>query len=154
MHDYFDETITCARGCQHWGVHGAAGVLVHHDGQVLLQQRGAGHHTGTWAAPGGAIELGETPEQAALREAGEEVAGFPEIGPLTLAHVTDHGGWSYSTFLAEASERTPVAPADWESLDIAWVDLERVPQLRLHPGFGKSWSQLVDQLTRELSRAA
>lgn len=154
MYDYFDETITCARGCQHWGVHGAAGVLVHHDGHVLLQKRGAGHYTGTWAAPGGAIESGETPAQAALREAGEEVAGFPEIGELNLAHVTDHGGWAYSTFVAEALERTQVRPADWESLEIAWIELDQVPRLRLHPGFGKSWSQLLEQLTGEIVRAA
>ena len=38
-------------------------------GEVLLQRRG---DTNKWGFPGGAIELGETPEMAAIREAKEE----------------------------------------------------------------------------------
>lgn len=134
---------TCSRGCTHWGSLGAAGVLVHCDGYVLLQLRGAGEWTNCWSVPGGAIEPGETALHAALREAREEVLGFPDelyIDPEP--HINDHGGWAYRTFVAESATRPEVSPTDWESKDIAWVRADQVEDLRLHPGFLASWPLL------------
>ena len=63
----------CGRGHRHWGVHGAAGLLLRHGDLVLLQHRAPwSHQGGTWALPGGARDSHETPEQAAVREAHEE----------------------------------------------------------------------------------
>ena len=47
----------------------AGGILVDEEGRVLLQLRGDKQ---TWAIPGGAMELGETSLQAAVREFYEE----------------------------------------------------------------------------------
>ena len=47
----------------------ADGILADEDGRVLLQLRG---DKKTWAIPGGAMELGETSLQAAVREFYEE----------------------------------------------------------------------------------
>ena len=47
----------------------AGGILADEDGRVLLQLRG---DKKTWAIPGGAMELGETSLQAAVRELHEE----------------------------------------------------------------------------------
>ena len=47
----------------------AGGCLFDDRGLVLLQKRG---DSGKWGFPGGAIELGETPEEAAIREVKEE----------------------------------------------------------------------------------
>lgn len=47
----------------------AGGCIFNEKGEVLLQRRG---DTNKWGFPGGAIELGETPEMAAIREAKEE----------------------------------------------------------------------------------
>ena len=47
----------------------AGGILADEDGRVLLQLRG---DKKTWAIPGGAMELGETSLQAAVREFYEE----------------------------------------------------------------------------------
>lgn len=55
----------------------AAGVMiVTADGKVLLLKRS---DSGQWAFPGGGIEEGETPEEAALRECEEEIGFRPEI---------------------------------------------------------------------------
>jgi mutator protein MutT len=40
---------------------------------LTRRAKGMGNHSGQWALPGGRIDAGETPEQAALRELAEEV---------------------------------------------------------------------------------
>lgn len=47
----------------------AGGILANQDGKVLLQLRG---DKKTWAIPGGAMELGESSLEAAVREFYEE----------------------------------------------------------------------------------
>ncbi len=49
--------------------------LIEKDGKILLIKRGTPPQKGLWATPGGHVDPGETPEQAAQREANEEVGG-------------------------------------------------------------------------------
>ncbi|HET6313445.1 MAG TPA: NUDIX domain-containing protein [Chloroflexia bacterium] len=60
-------------------------LLVEPGGRVLLQHRDddAQYAPGKWALPGGAMEGGETPEEAARREVLEET-GLAISGPLAL----------------------------------------------------------------------
>ena len=79
-----DGFLRCSDGHVRWGRFGAAGVVftvVDGDGPlVLLQLRSAfAHEGGTWSCPGGAIDEGESPLEAALREASEEVGDAPEV---------------------------------------------------------------------------
>jgi 8-oxo-dGTP pyrophosphatase MutT (NUDIX family) len=48
-------------------------ILIDASQQILLMQHRGEDVPFVWATPGGGIEPGETPEQAALRELGEEV---------------------------------------------------------------------------------
>jgi 8-oxo-dGTP diphosphatase len=52
----------------------AAGALIDVDGRVLLAQRPPGKMmAGQWEFPGGKVQTGETPEEALVRELGEEL---------------------------------------------------------------------------------
>ena len=48
------------------------GAVVIRDGKILLVKRGVAPSKGLWAIPGGALDLGETLQQAAEREILEE----------------------------------------------------------------------------------
>lgn len=64
-------------------------ALVDSDGRVLLSQRPRGKAmAGLWEFPGGKVEPGETPEQAVVRELGEELGIETKVAclaPLTFA---------------------------------------------------------------------
>ena len=49
-----------------------AAVFLYQDKQVLILRKSSGLRKGEWASPGGHIEWGETPKQAAIRELEEE----------------------------------------------------------------------------------
>lgn len=57
----------------------AGGCIFNDAGEILLQRRG---DTNKWGFPGGAVELGESPEMAAVREAKEETGLDVEVGDL------------------------------------------------------------------------
>ncbi|MBP2458615.1 8-oxo-dGTP pyrophosphatase MutT (NUDIX family) [Clavibacter michiganensis] len=140
-------------GQRFWGAFGAAGLLVHDpDRGVLLQHRVAwSHHGGTWGLPGGARHAGESAVDGAAREAAEE-AGVPPAGirPV-LATVLDLGFWSYTTVTARTVRPFEPRVADAESIELRWVPVGEVDGLELHPGFGRAWPMLRDELAREVT---
>jgi 8-oxo-dGTP diphosphatase len=64
-------------------------ALVDQDNRVLIAKRPEGKSmAGLWEFPGGKIEVGETPEDAIIRELEEELAinvKHPCLAPLTFA---------------------------------------------------------------------
>lgn len=139
-----DGWVTCAQGHRHWGLHGAAGLLVVVLGEphVLLQHRAPWSHRGdTWGVPGGARHRDETAREAATRETVEETE--LDVGQLVFGahHVVDHQTWSYTTIVAVAPSRLPVVP-ERESVDLRWVAARDMEQLPLHPAFADAWPAL------------
>ena len=145
-------SIDCGCGEQHFGRYGAAGLLAVHrapDGTVwlLMQRRSeANQHAGTWGLPGGARGLRETAQRAAMREAWEEVGLDPSTYALRSAYVDDHGNWSYTTVLAETGSLITPAGLSVESAEAAWVRLDELGSLPLHPGFAASWPAVAAAL--------
>jgi 8-oxo-dGTP diphosphatase len=135
-------------GARYWGRYGAAGLLVvEPGGAVLLQHRATwSHFGGTWGIPGGARHRGESAFEAALREATEE-AGLPQgLVVARFESVLDLGYWSYTTVVADATERFPPVVSDPESIELRWVPVDAVDELPLHPRFAESWPALRTRL--------
>lgn len=59
-------------------IHVVAAVILH-EGKVFATQRGYGEFAGGWEFPGGKIELGESPEEALVREISEELESIVAI---------------------------------------------------------------------------
>ncbi len=141
--------VHCQLGHRHWGRFGAAGLLAYvaGGGAVLLQQRTWwSHHGGTWGMPGGARDSHESVLSAALREAAEECGVPPGLVRPRGIFTDDHGGWSYTTVLAEAAGAFEVESDYDETEDVAWVRPQEVARLNLHPGFAEHWPELRDRM--------
>lgn len=109
----------------------AAGVAFVADGRVLLLQRGeGGDYPGHWAFPGGHVEPGETPEDAARREVLEET-GHAIVGTLRQVGHAEQGGASFTTYAQAVAPFEPVL-CD-ESTGACWAAPGEYPE-PLHPG--------------------
>ncbi len=142
-----DGWVECACGNKHWGLNGAAGILIVRGHEILLQHRAPWVHNGdTWGIPGGARDSHETTIEGAFREAVEETGIDTKL--LTVLHTfTDnHGDWKYETVIARASDELIAHEVNDESHEVRWVDIDQVDELPLHPSFGKSWPALVELL--------
>lgn len=138
----------CSCGGRHWGRFGAAGLLVLRDGAVLMQHRAPFlQEGGTWAVPGGALDVGESAVSAAFREAEEEAEVPPGAVRPRHAWAVDHGTWSYTTVVADATVPFEARDADGEGLAVRWVPVDMVDTLPLHSGFAASWSRVRELLT-------
>ena len=147
MHGDGNGWIRCSLGHRHWGVNGAAGLLLRRSDPeghiaVLMQHRAAWTSDGdTWGIPGGARDSHETPVEAALREAAEEAGIDAAAVAVTCQRVDDHGGWQYVTVVADVIRPLTIHP-NAESAELRWVNESDVTGLALHPGFAGSWPSL------------
>lgn len=144
--------VKCDFGHLHWGLNGAAGLLLSDPARGVLLQRRAWwvHHGRTWALPGGAVEAGESPREAATREAHEEADIPPaRVRPLAASHV-DHGNWRYTTVLAAPIGPLSARVKSAESAELRWVHAGEVADFRLHRDFAAAWPGLREHLDRGL----
>jgi ADP-ribose pyrophosphatase YjhB (NUDIX family) len=70
-----------------------AAVLAEQDGRVLLIKRAMDPGRGSWCLPGGFMEIGETPQETAIRECKEESGFDVEIpGLIDVFYYEDYRG--------------------------------------------------------------
>ena len=150
-----DGWVACMCGRPHWGLYGAAGLLLVRrdldEPMVLLQLRAAWTHGGgTWALPGGALDSHEDPVAAALREAHEEAGVQSDVVTVVSVLSDDHGNWRYDTVIAHSSGDAGAHAANHESDALHWVRLEDVVGYPLHPGLAATWPQLHERIVSSL----
>ena len=106
----------------------AVAVLVEREGRILLGRRGPGtREAGRWSFPAGFVERGEVVEEAALREAKEEVGLELRLGPLLSLISSPDETVVLAVYEATAFTGEPVAGDDLT--EIAWFDPDDLPDL-------------------------
>jgi 8-oxo-dGTP pyrophosphatase MutT (NUDIX family) len=120
-----------------------ARVVIVRDGCIALIRRVRDGHT-YFLFPGGGVEAGETPEQAAHREAVEELGVEVELGEVV--HEESFGGTRFVYYDAwivggsfgmgkwpDHAGRTDLERARAGTYDAVWVALEQLPGLDVRP---------------------
>ena len=115
---------------------GVAGVIIQ-NGRVLLVKRGKAPGKGEWNIPGGLVEVGETLEEAVVRETHEETG--LEVAVETLLEVSDRiirdveGRVMYHYVLLDYLCRMVGGRlgAASDAADARWVSFEEIDSLDL-----------------------
>ncbi len=138
---------------------GVGGVVLS-GGRVLLVRRSHPPLQGQWSIPGGAVELGETLEQAVIREVREETGVHVTTGAFLttfdrIARDSD-GRVQYHYVLTDflccpepTGAQQPAAGSD--ALEAAWVRLEDTRGTAARYAL-PDWTLRVIQQAAELSR--
>ena len=101
--------------------------------KVLLIQRGAQPFLGSWALPGGFVDEGERPVEAARRELAEET-GLIWEGPLVPVGAfgdpdRDPRGWTVTAvFLADIGLETPTVVGQDDAAAASWFFTDELPK--------------------------
>jgi 8-oxo-dGTP diphosphatase len=104
--------------------HGAAAVIFDADGSVLLVKEN--YERRRWSLPGGAVETGESDEEAAIREAEEETGIVVRIDHLIGKYGLDNG-FSVTAFRCSIIKGTPAVPLTGEIAEVRWWPATQLP---------------------------
>ncbi len=117
------------------------GAIILSEGKILLEQRGNEPARGQWSVPGGGVEVGESLEDAVIRETKEET-GLDAQNPRLIdvvdqVHRDSAGRIEYHYVIIDyivdvkAGEPKPASDA----ADLKWVPIGEVGAYDLTPSF-------------------
>jgi 8-oxo-dGTP diphosphatase len=120
------------------------GAIILRDDQVLLVQRGSEPSYGKWSVPGGLVELGESLQDAIMREVREEVGLEVQVRDLVVALdrvIPDQEGrieyhYILLDFLCECNQGEPSPASD--VMDCAFVPISSLAHYDLTRGTAKA----------------
>lgn len=123
-----------------------AAAVVIQDGAVLLVRRRVKEGSLSWQFPAGEVEAGESPENAAAREANEETGITVSNGNILGERVHPNTGRTM-IYIAFSSPEGEAGVVDEEELDsFAWVTHNKLTTYVPYPFFGP----VQDHLDAEL----
>jgi ADP-ribose pyrophosphatase YjhB (NUDIX family) len=118
----------------------AAACLVEQNARVLLLRRGIEPQMGRWTLPGGYVDLGENPAQAAVRETLEEVGLKVRVKNLLGLYWSDpQPPTIVAVYLAAPSNQAPTTSE--EAAEVAYFSPELIP-----------WKEIAFSTTRDALR--
>jgi 8-oxo-dGTP diphosphatase len=136
-------------GIDYIGV-GVGALIFNDEGKIFLSLRGplAKNERGKWEIPGGAVEYGETIEDALQREVLEEIGVKIRVKKLfrVCNHLMpdEHQHWVSPTYICEIVEGTPKIMEPGKSSELRWFTLEEAEKLPL--------SIIVEEDIKELKK--
>jgi mutator protein MutT len=108
----------------------AGAVIRDPAGRLLLVRRGHAPSADLWSVPGGRIEPGESPAEAAVREVREETG--LEVAVDRLLATVQIGAYVVHDFAAHVVGGTLAAGDD--AAEVRWCDVDELSLLPLTPG--------------------
>jgi len=102
------------------------GSVVRHEGKILLCRRAIEPRKGYWTIPAGYMELNETPEDGACREAMEEANADLNLSELLAVYTVPR--LSQVQLIYRATLNAPEFSAGEESLEVRLFDWEEIPR--------------------------
>jgi mutator protein MutT len=115
-------------------------VFLRRDNEILLAMKKRGFGVNKWNGAGGKVEEGETPPQAAVREAEEEINVTPrnlqKVGEIDF-YLTEEPNFNHYAHIYTATEWTG-EPQETEEMRPQWFKISDVPYDKMW-GDDKYW---------------
>lgn len=106
------------------------GIILVRDGKILLTVRGNEPSKGLYDLPGGYVEDGEHPRDAAVREAKEELGVDVKLGSIHGMYMDSYGQERATLNIYYEGEITDGQPGAYDDVAaIEWVDINELPTL-------------------------
>ena len=108
----------------------AAALIFDDAGRVLLIKEN--YHRRRYGLPGGALEPGETPVEAVVREVREETGLEAHVGPIIGMYAVRNPAHTLVCFAFRCgiTGGEPVVPSTGEIAEVAWFDPHAAPEPR------------------------
>lgn len=127
------------------------GAIILREGKILLEQRGNEPARGQWTIPGGVVEVGESLEDAVIRETFEET-GLEAKNPCLIdvvdqVHRDKEGKIEYHYVIIDyiVKAKGEPKPAS-DAATLKWVLLSEVEGYDLTPSFRRFFIQNKEKL--------
>jgi 8-oxo-dGTP diphosphatase len=121
----------------------AAAIPLTPENKIVLLRRGFDPGKGLWTFPGGFVDLGETVEAAARREAAEEIAADVELGDLVGVYSREDERVVLIVFAATTQDEPQTTE---EALEVQAFAPDEIPWQEL--AFWSTTNALTDFLAR------
>lgn len=122
------------------------------DRHVLMMLRRKEPNLGQWTAPGGKIELDESPAECAVRELREETgleAGRPTL-KVIVTETSPIADWQWLMFVYLVQDfEGELQPC--EEGELAWIPVEKVPELSIPQADRIFFPRVVDNSLEPVS---
>ena len=117
------------------------GAVIIREGKIALIKRGNEPSKGKWTIPGGLVELGESPEQAVIRETKEETGLDVEnprlIDVVSNVDLDEKGKVKYHYVIIDyfVHVKNGTAQAASDAVELRWVPFDEVEKYDLTASF-------------------